>query len=124
MLVELKKVDQLTQYPYLTSKILHPAVDYARQRKLISEQEHAVLSATVKAGVVKTGDLTGALPDMSDTQRTYQVRKLVEAKMLRPIAAKSRQYTIGFDNSYLLRGVIHALLQEGFVSASLKGAAP
>jgi Fic family protein len=124
MLVELKKVDQLTQYPYLTSKILHPAVDYARQRKLISEQEHAVLSATVKAGVVKTGDLTGALPDMSDTQRTYQVRKLVEAKMLRPIAAKSRQYTIGFDNSYLMRGVIHALSQEGFISAPLKGAAP
>lgn len=123
MLVELRKVDQLTHYPYLTSKILHPALDYARQRGLISVQEHSVLTVTVKAGVVKAGDLSVALPDMNDAQRTYQVRKLVESKMLRPIASKSRQYTIGFENSYLMRGVIHALSQEGFISGPLKGPA-
>jgi len=41
--------------------------------------------------------------------------------MLQPIEANARQYTIGFDNNYLIRGMIHALSQEGFISASLAG---
>lgn len=41
--------------------------------------------------------------------------------MLRPIEPKARQYTLGFDNNFLMRGVIHALAQEGFISAPLRG---
>ncbi|MDO8262071.1 MAG: hypothetical protein Q7T21_02490, partial [Gallionella sp.] len=55
------------------------------------------------------------------TQRTYQIKKLVERKMLQPVQPNARQYTIGFDSNYLIRGVIHALSQEGFISAPLTG---
>lgn len=121
VLLELQKVDRLTQYDYLTSKILVPALAYASARALITPQEEAVLKAAVNAGVAKAGDLAVAMPGLNATQRTYQVRKLVERKLLKPIASNSRQYTIGFDNNYLMRGVIHALSQEGFISPPLTG---
>lgn len=121
VLVELQKVDRLTHYDYLTSKILLPALAYASARALITPQEEAVLKAAVDAEVAKAGDLAKAMPKLNATQRTYQVRKLVERKLLQPIAHNSRQYTIGFDNNYLIRGVIHALSVEGFISSPLIG---
>ena len=121
VLLELNKVDQLTQYEYLKSKILVPALAFARSRTLITAQEEAVLLASVKSGIAKAADLSSAMPGMTAAQRTYQIRKLVERKMLHPIAPNARQYTLGFDNSYLMRGVIHALAQESFISVSLTG---
>lgn len=121
VLAELKKVDQLTRYDYLSSQILAPALHYARARSLITAQEEAVLSATIKKGVAKAADLSSAMPDLNATQRTYQIKRLVARRMLQPIAPNSRQYTIGFENSYLMRGVIHALSNESFISAPLQG---
>ena len=121
VLMELKKVDQLTRYDYLSQQILLPTLTYARARGLISTQEEAVLLATVKKGVVKAADLGGAMPSLTAAQRTYQIKKLVERKMLQPVGPGARQYSIGFDNSYLMRGVIQALSQENFISAPLRG---
>lgn len=121
VLTELKKVDQLTQYDYLKGKILVPALTYARSRTLITAQEEAVLLSSVKSGIAKAADLSAAMPGMSAAQRTYQIKKLVERKMLHPITPNARQYTLGFDNSYLMRGVIHALSQESFISEPLTG---
>lgn len=121
ILTELKKVDQLTQYDYLTTKILLPALSYTRSRGLITQQEEAVLHATVKLGVVKAADLSRFMPGLNANQCTYQIKKLVERKMLQPLQANARQYTIGFDSNYIMRGVIHALSAEGFISAPLTG---
>ena len=121
ILVELQKVDRLTRYEYLTSHILLPALAYARERALVTPQEAAVLQVAVRAGIAKAGDLAQAMPDLNPTQRTYQVRKLLERKLLQPIAPGARQYTLGFDNNHLLRGVIHALTAEGFISPALAG---
>lgn len=121
VLVELQKVDRLADYTYLTSKILTPALAYSRQRQFVTPEEHAILLETIKLGVVKAADLSKAMPRMSDTQRTYQIRKLVERKMLVPVRQGARQYTIGFTSSYLIRGVIHALSTEEFISAPLAG---
>ena len=122
VLTELQKVDRLTQYEYLSAKILMPTLAHARQRGLLTPLEEDVLQLAVKKGIVKSGDLGDAMPGLNATQRTYQIKKLVERRMLQPIEANARQYTIGFDNSYLMRGMIHALSQEGFISASLAGA--
>jgi hypothetical protein len=35
--------------------------------------------------------------------------------MLRPIQPSARQYTLGFSNNYLMRGVVKALAAEGFI---------
>lgn len=123
ILDELKKVDRLADFDYLTRYILEPALAYARERRLITPLEYGVLLKAVKLGEVKSADLADALPGMSSTQRTYQIKKLVERQMLQPLAEGARTYMAGFTNSFLLRGVLQALADNGFVSDQLSGVA-
>lgn len=116
---ELRKVHQLADYTYLTSKILRPAIAYARSRQHITPQEEAILNATVKQGVVKSGDLESAMQNLKPSQRTYQIKKLVESGMLQPTHEGARQYALGFTHNLLLRSVIGALLTEGFIPAAM-----
>jgi Fic family protein len=116
---ELQKVNQLADYAFLRDRVLLPAVAHARQRQLVTPQEEAVLALTIKAGVVKSGDLGAAMPGLNDNQRTYQIRKLVEGGMLQPTHPGARQYTLGFAHNMLLRGVVKALSDEGFIPAAL-----
>lgn len=124
ILEELNKVDQLAKFDYLSTKILAPALGYARERELITALEEKILHIAAKAGVAKAVDFEAAMPNMTTPQRTYQIKKLVEHNMLQPIKAGARQYTIGFSSSYLIRGVILALSSEGFIPASLNKAKP
>ncbi|MGY4535388.1 Fic family protein [Pseudomonas sp. TE3786] len=117
--VELEKVDRLTHYSYLTKHILGPAVTMAREREWITDAERLVLGAAIDAKVVKSGDIAAVLPALTAGQRTYQIRKLVDQGMLLPITAGARQYTIGFSNNFLIRGVIKALRDQGFIPEPL-----
>ncbi|WP_268799095.1 Fic family protein [Pseudomonas huanghezhanensis] len=117
---ELKKVDLLTKYTYLTTSILAPAIAFARHRQRITSTEELVLTLAVKSRILKSSDLGSVLPQLNSAQRTYLIKKLVGQGMLVPISEKSRQYTIGFSNNYLTRGVIKALRDEGFIPAPLE----
>ena len=117
---ELEKVDRLTDYAYLTKCILVPAVAFARERKWITEVEEAVLLAAIKLKVVKSADVAAVLPQQSSNQRTYLIKKLVDQGMLLPLNAGARQYTIGFSNNYLIRGVIKSLREQGFIPEPLE----
>lgn len=119
---ELEKVSRLADYTHLQNAVLLPAVAHARERRLITPQEEAVLQTTIHAGMVKAGDLEAALPGLNAGQRTYQIRKLVESGMLQPIREGARQYTLGFTHNMLLRGVVKALTDQGFVPPALAGA--
>lgn len=116
---ELTKVDRLADYEHLKAKVLLPAVNYARERQQITPLEQAVLTTAIKAGTVKAGDLEAAMPDLNANQRTYQIRKLVDGGMLQPTKPGARQYSIGFSHNMLLRGVVRALTDEGFIPAAL-----
>ena len=122
MLDELKKVDRLTDFKYLGEQVLFPALTYAKERELITTQEERILHLVARAGIVKSADLKPAMPGMTSPQRTYQIKKLLERNMLQPIKSGSRQYTIGFSNSYLIRGIIRSLLNEGFIPPVLNQA--
>ena len=117
---ELTKVDRLADYSHLKAQVLLPALTHARQRQWVTSAEEAVLSATIKAGVVKAGDLTEAMPGLNPTQRTYQIGKLVASGMLQPVKPGARQYAIGFSHNTLLRGVIRALADQGFIPSALQ----
>jgi Fic family protein len=119
VLEELRKVDNLADYAYLTREILLPALNLARERQWITAQEEAVLALTARKGVVKAADLSEAMPRLNAAQRTYQIRKMVQGGMLQPVQPGARQYVLGFMNNYLLRGVIQALTASGFVPASV-----
>ena len=113
--VELKKVDQLTNLSFLSSKILYPAVDYSVERGLINDLEAKVLKRAVEKGTIKAGDLKDVLPELKGPQITYQIGKLIERGMLQPIEEGARTYTAKFSNSFLIRGVITTLRIEGFI---------
>ncbi len=119
ILTELQKVDQLTNFDYLRNKILAPALAHAKERELITSQEESILNIAAKMGIAKAADLAAAMPNLTPAQRTYQIKKLVERKMLQPVSEGARQYTFGFSNNYLIRGVIKALSSEGFIPATL-----
>ena len=116
---ELTKVDRLADYEHLKTRVLLPAVHHARERQQITALEQAVLVTTIKAGTVKAGDLEAAMPALNANQRTYQIRKLVDGGMLQPTKPGARQYSIGFSHNMLLRGVVRALTDEGFISPAL-----
>lgn len=117
---ELEKVDRLTNYSYLTKCILVPAIAFAREREWITETEELVLSAAIKLKLVKSADVAAVLPKHSSNQRTYLIKKLVDQGMLLPLTPGARQYTIGFSNNYLIRGVIKSLREQGFIPAPLE----
>lgn len=119
LLIELEKVDKLTKAGYLFDNILKPALQYSHERKLITDLEMTILLITAKQGIAKANDFALATKKLSSRQRTYQIGKLVEKNMLLPITEGARQYTVGFANSYLIRGVIQVLRQEGFVPNEL-----
>ncbi|BBI60784.1 hypothetical protein HSBAA_20900 [Vreelandella sulfidaeris] len=79
-----------------------------------------ILNLAIEKTVVKASDLSSVMKGSKPPQRTYQVRKLVDAGMLRPIVEGARQYTIGFDNSFLVRGVIRALSDNGFIPSQVE----
>ncbi|WP_244150331.1 Fic family protein [Desulfomicrobium norvegicum] len=119
ILGELRKVDRLTDFTYLTNSVLLPAIAFARERELITTTEAHILQIGAQKGIAKAADLGAAMPGMTTAQRTYQIRKLVERKMLLPIKEGARQYTLGFSNSFLLRGIILTLSEEGFIPPTL-----
>ena len=119
MLDELRKVDQLTDATFLIERILIPALHHARERELVTLMEERMLLETARRGIAKASDLKDAMPGLNERQRTYQISKLVERGMLAPIREGARQYTVGFANSFLIRGVIRALSAEGFIPETL-----
>jgi Fic family protein len=116
---ELEKVDKLTDYAYLMKYILFPAVSTARDREWITETEGRALATVIRMKVAKSGDIAQAIPELNASQRTYQIKKLVDQGMLLPTSPGARQYTIGFSNNYLIRGVIKALREQGFIPEPL-----
>lgn len=112
---ELEKIDNLLRYDYLRRQILVPALEYSKARELITEQERAVLSMAIEQKEFRAGDVDSVLPKLTARQRTYLISKLQENHMIRPVKPGGRTYVVNFTNSYLLRSVIHALENKGFI---------
>jgi len=119
ILDELRKVDKLSDYKFLGQNIILPALKLAKERQWITAFEESILHVTLVYGVAKAADFKVVTKELTDAQRTYQIKKMVERKLLIPIEHGARQYTIGFRNNYLMRGVVQTLISEGFVPATL-----
>lgn len=119
ILEEMKKIDKLADFSYLQRHILLPALAFSRDRKLITDAESSVLEFALRQGSLKAGDLSAIQPSLNGNQRTYQIKKLLEQKMLQPVREGAREYTASFANNYLMRGVIKSLTEEGFIPGPL-----
>lgn len=118
---EIEKIDRLLDLKYMTETILLPSLSYALDRQLVTKREFDILSALVKskAMIIKSSDLDVIIGEESPVQRSRILKRLKDKEMLRPVPGKSRVYTIGFVNNYLLRGIFYVLEKNGFVPTSL-----
>ncbi len=113
---EISKVDKLTDYDYLAQKILLPAIIFCRERENITKLESEILKIAVNKLVFQSSDIESTMPGKIPAERSRAIAKLRRNKLIAPLKEGGRKYIINFSNNYLLRGVIIALQNEGFVS--------
>lgn len=112
---ELKKVDNLASNRFLNDNILLPAIRFSLQRQYITDEESRILRMAVTTGEFKAGDLRPLFPNATANQRTYQIKKLLDQGFISPLQDNARVYIPNFGQSLLLRGVVDALRQHGFI---------
>jgi Fic family protein len=112
-LSEMTKIDRLLDYDYLVSNVLKPALDYCRERKLITDEEHRVLVIAARKKAFKSADVEDAYPGSSE-KRSRFIARLKEKGFLMPLQEGGRIYYLRLRGE-LLRGIIHSLEKEGFV---------
>lgn len=121
ILSELKKIDQLNEYDWLKKRILLPALQIAIDRQRVTKLEADIIKYGIEQKEFKASDLDHIFTGMTKSQRTYQIRKLNDAKLIQPITPNSRSYYICFLHPSLIRGLIDCLRKEGFISKPLEG---
>jgi Fic family protein len=113
---EIDKVDRLANYNYLLEKVLRPTIHFSLDRKHITDIEAKILNVAIeKKEGFKNADLRKVFPKRVPADISRLIRSLKENRMLAALPGNKRKYTINFDNNYLLRGVLFALENEGFL---------
>ncbi len=118
---EIEKIDSLLKREYVKNKILLKSVDFALQRGLLNSKEEKILKLIIKSEdmAIKSQELSKIGIDTS-IRKTRAMNRLKDKDMVMPITKGGRVYTVNFRHSYLLRGVIKSLEEEGFVSDFLE----
>lgn len=112
---EIEKIDKLLDYDYLLKEILIPTLTYSLYRRYITESENRILRRAVEKQLIQAADVKEFFEGKADAEVSRQIRKLIDKKMLLPEKEGARKYVIRFDNNFLLRGIIHALGEKGFL---------
>ncbi|MFD2520367.1 Fic family protein [Emticicia soli] len=111
---EIEKIDRLLDYDFLKTNILLPTVSISLERQLITDTEAKILRRAIEKQVIQAGDLKDIFAGKHGSEISRQISRLVEKKMLRPHRKQARKYLVSFDNSYLLRGIVKTLNDNGF----------
>lgn len=117
---EIEKVDKLLDYSYLSKKILEVAVAHALERKLITDTEANILKIAIDKQVIQQSDIKHLFPGKDASQVSRVIKKLLTENIISVERDSKRKYILNFQNNYLLRGIVKALDNEGFLPASLK----
>jgi len=118
---EIEKIDSLLSRTYVKDVILLPALSFSQDREVITEEEHAVLKHLVsKPDILMKAEELDQFGLETSLQKSRFMARLRDKKMIIPIKEGGRIYTINFVNNYLLRGVIKALEDNGFVAEFLQ----
>lgn len=113
---EIKKIDRLLDYDYLKKEILTPAIQYSQKRQYVTELEAKILKKAIDKQEIQAADLKKEIfPDKYPSEISRNIKRLLDKKMLTPVQKGRRKYIISFDNNFLLRSIIHALSEKGFL---------
>jgi Fic family protein len=116
LLDEINKVDHLADYEYLKNEILLPAIENAKERVAITENEYKVLKRAVSLQVIQAADVKEVTGITNAALATRLINKMKEAELLMPLENKSRKYVIRFNGKKLFRSIFRALSEKGFVN--------
>ena len=112
---EIEKIDRLMEYDFLKKEIIIPAIDYANERKMITDMEARILRKAAELKIIQASHIGEFFKGKSSPEISRQISRLKEKKMLQPERENSRKYVIRFDNNFLLRGIIKSLDEKGFL---------
>ncbi|MBL4674861.1 MAG: Fic family protein [Mucilaginibacter sp.] len=112
---EIEKIDKLADYDFLRSNILMPSINFALERRMITDVEAKILKKVVEKQIIQASDIKYLFLEKADSEISRQIKKLIEKKMIVPVKENARKYQLRFDNNYLLRGIIKNLGEQGFL---------
>lgn len=113
--IEIEKIDKLLNYSYLQKEILLPAINYSLDRKYITDVEAKILKKAADKQVFQALDLKDIFQGKAGSEISRQIKRLIDKKMIMQENEGSRKYLLRFDNSFLLRGIMKALDEKGFL---------
>ncbi len=112
---EIDKIDRLTDHDYLVSEILIPALDYVLDRGMINEIEHKILAVAIKEIIIQASDIKPIVGVKHSSQVSRLIAKLKEDHLLVSEQEGGRKYLIDLLGKKMMRGIIYALGEKGFL---------
>ncbi len=112
---ELEKTDKLADYDYLEKQILSPAITYCREKNIINENESMILQLAITKMEIANADIRGILVRKDISEISRMIRALLDKGFLSPTTANKRKYIINFEGNPLVRGIVYALGEAGFL---------
>lgn len=112
---EIQKIDRLLDYSYLSKTILLPAIEFSLERRVITDVEGRILKIAVGNQVFHASHIRSIIPGKIPAEISRILRRLKEKKMIISEEENSRKYLMSFHNNYLLRGIVKALGENGFL---------
>lgn len=114
--IEIEKIHRLTEAGFTKTKIIRPALRWARDHQILTEQEEAILSTILDKDTVKADDLRTHFPEgTSHVLLSRHIRRLIERDLIAPIQPKKRRYRLKLSSNQLTRGILEQLDNNGFL---------
>lgn len=113
--IELEKIDELLDYQYLSRNILLRALSYSKESRQINDVEFQILQISINKQVFQSSDLKELFVGKHSAEISRNIKRLRDKNLITSEKENSRKYLINFQNKILLRGIIRALDDNGFL---------
>ena len=112
---EIEKIDKLLDYKYLSKNILSKSLLYSKENGQINDLEFQILKIAINKQVFQSSDLKDIFVGKHSAEISRNIKRLKEKSLIHSDKENSRKYIISFQNKILLKGVIKALDENGFL---------
>jgi hypothetical protein len=93
-------------------------ISHSLEREIITSLEAKILRVSLEKQIIKALDIKHLFDKKANSEISREIKKLLDKKMLTQLNENGRKYTIRFDHNFLLRGIIKALGDKGFLPLS------
>jgi len=113
---EVGKVKKLTDYKYLSEKVLMPSIEEAKKMNAISRDYSKALLKVISKQKATASDIRLDFEDYYPEKISRMLKKMIEEKLIRRFPKNdSRTLVPIFINNSLMRFVINQLFKQGYL---------